>query len=128
VQVPDVTTIGEGYTSWADYVGQREHDEATSGDRPPRRPALDGLLRRRRRSLALGLLTGHFAAAAYLLFGITPAELDAAMSFTLWGADLASSSLLWLWLRRYRVAGDEETGGETPATSAPTGSAEGRAC
>jgi cellulose synthase (UDP-forming) len=131
VHVPDVTTVGEGCMSWADYVAQRKRDKATPSGLPPRRPALYRLIRRHRRNLALGLLVSHVAAATYVLFGITSAELDARMWFTLWGANLTSWSLLWLWLRRYRIAGDEtdkDTGGTRSASApmpaqAPAGSA-----
>jgi cellulose synthase (UDP-forming) len=98
VHVPDVTTVGEGRQSWADYADQREPGAVPLGGRPPRRPVLHHLIRRRRRSLPLRLLAGHLAAASYLLFGIASAELDARTWFTLWGANLGSWWLLWLWL------------------------------
>jgi cellulose synthase (UDP-forming) len=98
VHVPDVTTVGEGRQSWADYADQREPGAVALGGRPPRRPVLHHLIRRRRRSLPLRLLAGHLAAASYLLFGIASAELDARTWFTLWGANLGSWWLLWLWL------------------------------
>jgi hypothetical protein len=128
VHAPDVTTAGEGGGSWADYAGQGKRAEVTPSGSPPRRPVLYRLIRRHRRSLVVSLLTGHLAAATYLLFGIASAELDARMWFTLWSADLGSWSLLWLWLRRYRIGGDEETGKDGSQASAPSGSSGDGTC
>jgi hypothetical protein len=124
VHVPDVTTVGEGCMSWADYADQRRPGEATPGSRP----VLYHLIRRRRRSLPLRLLAGHIAAAVYLLFGIASAELDARTWLMLWGANLGSWWLLWFWLRGYRMDGDEQTGKDTSPAPAPAGSAGDRTC
>ncbi len=129
VYAPDVTTVGEGWMSWADYLDQHRHSPyegweilRTPGpDTParllPRRAAFYGLVRRLRRNLAATLLASQIAAATYLVFGITSIEMNSLAWLTLWGVNMGSWFVLWLWLRGFRTAGDQETGDTWSAAS-----------
>ncbi|WP_240741960.1 glycosyltransferase family 2 protein [Micromonospora zingiberis] len=119
VYTPDVVAIGEGPTSWADYFNQQKRWAAGICEilvRPELRAPRE--LRSRRRwhyrllqfyypSVAVSLLLGNFATAAYLLTGVSAARLDIAVWSVLWSATICTWSALWLWLRRFNIAPHE---------------------
>nr|AIS85269.1 glycosyl transferase family 2 [Verrucosispora sp. MS100047] len=119
VYTPDVVAIGEGPTSWADYFNQQKRWAAGICEilvRPELRAPRE--LRSRRRwhyrllqfyypSVAVSLLLGNFATAAYLLTGVSAARVDIAVWSVLWGATICTWFVLWLWLRRFNIAPHE---------------------
>jgi hypothetical protein len=119
VYTPDVVAIGEGPTSWADYINQQKRWAAGIWEilvrrdlRAPRE------LRLRRRwqyrllqfyypSVAVSLLLGNFATAMYMLTGVSTVQLDTAVWALLWGSTIVTWFVLWLWLRRFNIAPHE---------------------
>ncbi|RKR86301.1 cellulose synthase/poly-beta-1,6-N-acetylglucosamine synthase-like glycosyltransferase [Micromonospora pisi] len=119
VYTPDVVAIGEGPTSWADYLNQQKRWAAGIWEilvRPDlRAPRALGTRRRWQYrllqfyypSVAVSLLLGNFATALYMCTGVTTAQLDTTVWATLWGTTLVTWFMVWLWLRRYNIAAHE---------------------
>ncbi|MFK3979136.1 glycosyltransferase family 2 protein [Micromonospora sp. NPDC050397] len=119
VYTPDVVAIGEGPTSWADYMNQQKRWAAGIWEilvRPDLRAPRELGTRRRWQyrllqfyypSVAVSLLLGNLATALYMCTGVTTVQLDVGVWATLWGSTVATWFLVWLWLRRYNIARHE---------------------
>ncbi|WP_329100506.1 glycosyltransferase [Micromonospora sp. NBC_01699] len=119
VYTPDVVAIGEGPSSWADYMNQQKRWAAGIWEilvRPDlRAPSALGSRRRWQYrllqfyypSVAVSLLLGNLATALYLLTGVSTVQLDTRIWAVLWGSTIVTWFALWLWLRRYNIAAHE---------------------
>ncbi|MEV4629424.1 glycosyltransferase family 2 protein [Micromonospora sp. NPDC049523] len=119
VYTPDVVAIGEGPTSWADYMNQQKRWAAGIWEilvRPDLRAPRDLGSRRRWQyrllqfyypSVAVSLLLGNLATALYMLTGVSTVQLDTRVWAVLWGSTIVTWFMLWLWLRRYNIARHE---------------------
>ena len=58
-------------------------------------------------SVGATVLLGTIATSVYLLLGVTAIKLNSAVWAGLWSASMASWLLLWVWLRRFNLAGHE---------------------
>jgi cellulose synthase (UDP-forming) len=119
VYTPDVLAIGEGPESWTDYFNQQKRwaygiweillrRKLRAGIRlRPRQRLLYGLVQFYYPSVGATVLLGTIATSVYLLLGVTAIKLNSAIWGGLWSASMASWLLLWLWLRRFYLAGHE---------------------
>jgi len=119
IYTPDVLAIGEGPTTWTDYFNQQKRWSYGILDVKIGRRAKVGItLRASQRlfygmvqfyypSVAVSLLLGGLATATYLAFGATAIHLRGEVWLALWLASISSWVAMWLWLRRFNVAGHE---------------------
>jgi cellulose synthase (UDP-forming) len=119
VYTPDVLAIGEGPESWTDYFNQQKRwaygiweillrRKLRAGIRlRPRQRLLYGLVQFYYPSVGATVLLGTIATSVYLLLGVTAIKLNSAVWGGLWSASMASWLLLWVWLRRFNLAGHE---------------------
>jgi cellulose synthase/poly-beta-1,6-N-acetylglucosamine synthase-like glycosyltransferase len=118
VYTPDVLAVGEGPTSWVDYLNQQKRWSYGIWEiLLRRRDARAGLTRRQRLlygcvqfyypSVAATLLLGNLATALYLLFGVASIQLHSLTWLGLWSLSLGSWFLFWFWLRRFNLADHE---------------------
>jgi cellulose synthase (UDP-forming) len=119
VYTPDVVAIGEGPTSWADYINQQKRWAAGIWEilvRPDLRAPRELRLRRRWQyrllqfyypSVAVSLVLGNFATAMYMFTGVSTVQLDMAVWSMLWGSTIVTWFMVWLWLRRFNIAPHE---------------------
>ncbi|WP_240135749.1 glycosyltransferase family 2 protein [Streptomyces sp. MUM 178J] len=121
VYTPDVIAVGEGPTTWTDYFNQQKRWAYGVWEIKLNRRLTDGIrLSRRQRllytlvqfyypSVALTLLLGTAATVLALLLGVMSAGLDGTTWLGLWSAGMGSWLVLWLWLRRFNLAGHERS-------------------
>jgi cellulose synthase (UDP-forming) len=127
VYTPDVLAIGEGPSTWTDYLNQQRRWAYGNNEIVTRREVWpDGRLPLRQRlfycllqfyypSVAASWVMGNAAVATYLLIGGTGVNIAPAQWLPLWGASVGSCFALLVWLRRFYLAGHERREWGLPA-------------
>jgi cellulose synthase (UDP-forming) len=119
VYTPDVLAVGEGPTTWTDYFNQQKRwaygiwtimlsRRLRSGlNLSLTQRWLYGMVQFYYPSAALTAGLGIAATSLYLVFGITSIQIGTVAWIVLWLASMTSWFTLWLWLRRFNLAGHE---------------------
>ena len=119
VYTPDVLAVGEGPTTWTDYFNQQKRwaygiwtimlsrRMRTGLNLSLSQRWLYGMVQFYYPSAALTAGLGIAATSLYLVFGIASIQIGTVDWIALWLTSMTSWFTLWMWLRRFNLAGHE---------------------